>query len=330
MTRYFFKKFSDYFKYTFVVLKNWRKLLGFIFRVTRHFFYSFLKKGLLLKAAALSYTAVLCILPLLAMTFAGSTFFIERMEPEQVNEMIDKTIVRLVPQVKLLEETAGAAEVHQNSENGPSIPTREQLREQVKEMMNQLGSGEVGIIGITFFVFLAIILLVSMENIFNDIWKVKKGRSMFRKFAIYKTVISTGSFLLLLIIFAANRWQSITMFQRLPHLPRFDGFLQIFSPFVLVWMALTVVYMAMPHKKVKFIPAATGAFLATILLQINNFLNTYYVFNVARVRHFYGGLGILPIFLLSLYLSWLLILVGAQLTHSIETIDKETKKFTPI
>ncbi|MFP4687336.1 MAG: YihY/virulence factor BrkB family protein [bacterium] len=314
---------NSFFEDGIVFFSEWRKLPEFIGKVLKHFWHSFLEKGLLLKAAALSYTTVLCILPLLAVTFTVSSFIIARMDPAQTDQLIDTVIVRLVPQVQLLNKTE--TEDLKVNTPGPAMPTREQLREQVKEMMNQLGSGGVGLVGIGFFIFLAISLLVAMEHIFNDIWKVRSGRPIIIKIAMYWSVLTLGTFLLITAITMTGRWQSTAVFQRLQKLPYFTRLFQFITPFVLFWIALTFIYMALPNKRVRLLPAFIGAIFGGSLLQFNNILNALYIFNVAMVRRLYGGLGILPIFLLGLYVSWLFVLAGGQLTHSIETIYEERK-----
>jgi membrane protein len=301
-------------------LKRWPEFPELIYRVICHFWYSFIKKGLLLKAAALSYTSVLCILPLLAITFAVSSFIIARMDPAQTDQLIDTVIIRMAPQVQLLEETKAA----RNPEPSTlAMPSREQIREQVKKMMDQLGSGEVGLIGIGFFIFLALSLLVAMEHIFNDIWKVRHGRPIIIKISMYWSVLTLGTFILLTAITLTGRWQSTAVFQKLQEIPYFTRVFQFVTPFVLFWIALTFIYMAMPNKKVHLLPAFIGAVFGGSLLQLNNILNALYIFNVAMVRRLYGGLGILPLFLLGLYVSWLFVLAGGQLTHSIETVYEE-------
>ncbi|MGM0381677.1 MAG: YhjD/YihY/BrkB family envelope integrity protein, partial [bacterium] len=76
----------------------------FLLELGRDFKNGFMDKMLMLRAAALSYTTVLCIIPLLAVAFTVSNLLLAQMDPAETDQLIDSFLVRIIPQVQLLDE----------------------------------------------------------------------------------------------------------------------------------------------------------------------------------------------------------------------------------
>jgi len=253
-------------------------------------------------------------LPLLALTFSVSNFILTQAGPRERNQIIDRVIVRVIPQVKLLEES--------RSPDQPSrkvLPTRQQLRQQVQDFLELTGSGKVGVYGVLFFIFLALSMLITIEHTFNDIWEIKKGRPWLQRVSVYWSIMTLGLILLIVAIVLTGRWQATYVAQQIQEIPYVSRLLSFITPFVIFWLGLTFTYMAMPNTKVSLWAASVGGVTAGTLLQLNNLLNTMYVYTVASYQEFYGGLGVLPILLVGLYVFWFIILCGGQLTYSLET-----------
>jgi membrane protein len=80
----------------------------------------------------------------------------------------------------------------------------------------------------------------------------------------------------------------------------------------------TALYLAFPNTKVQWRAALVGGFVAGALVQMNNLSNVLYASRVARDKNIYGGLAAIPLFLLGLYLSWTIILLGAQVAYAFQ------------
>jgi membrane protein len=89
-------------------------------------------------------------------------------------------------------------------------------------------------------------------------------------------------------------------------------------PFAVLSIFLTLVYRLMPATKVRWDAALVGGLVGGCLLQLNNLFNVIYVSRVVSYTKIYGGLGVVPIFLLGLYFSWLIVLLGAQVAYAFQ------------
>jgi membrane protein len=298
-----------------------RALLTSLNNLWYHFKDGFLRKRLVLKSAALSYTTVLCLLPLLALTFSVTNFMLEQAGPDERRRIIDRVIVRVIPQVELLEESRPDTE-----DASHVLPTRSDIRNQVNEFLELTGSGEMGIYGILFFIFLVLSMLITIEHTFNDIWHIDKGRPWLQRISVYWSVVTLGLILIVAAVVLTGRWQATTVARQISKVPYLSRLLSFITPFVIFWLGLTFTYVTLPYTRVSLRAGFVGGIVAGTLLQVNNLLNTMYVFTVTSYREFYGGLGILPIFLVGLYVSWLIVLCGAQLTYSLEeTVERDPR-----
>jgi membrane protein len=102
----------------------------------------------------------------------------------------------------------------------------------------------------------------------------------------------------------------------LEHVPWVHEILFQVLPVIVFTCFLTLFYLWMPNTAVRWQAAAVGAFLAGTLLHVNSLLNVLYVSRVVSYSKIYGSLGILPIFLIGLYFSWLIVLFGAQVAYA--------------
>lgn len=270
----------------------------------------FLKKNLLLKAAALSYTSVLCLIPIVAVTFTIASMLITGMGEERTDELIEVMLVRIVPQVELLDESRTTI----RSGRG-QLPTKQEIRDQVKEFVRSLGTGQVGILGFGSLLFLAASLLFTVEHCFDDIWHVARKRPLPRRAGLYVLVLILGILTFVGAVYMTGRWQATRLGRTLGRIPYATSTMDFLLPFGLFWSGTTFLYFSMPNTAVRIRDAVVGGLFGGILLQLNNFLNLLYVFSITTAQRFYGALGIIPIVLLGLYVSWLIVLAGAQLTY---------------
>ena len=120
--------------------------------------------------------------------------------------------------------------------------------------------------------------------------------------------------------------------QLMEHLPFGGEFLSLalfFSPiiaFILITTLLAVFFRFIPNTQVHWKAAFTGATLVVILLQLYNMLSFLYVQRVVDTRSLYGSVGIIVVLMLGLYVFWLLILFGGQVTYAVQNADYLTNE----
>ena len=168
-------------------------------------------------------------------------------------------------------------------------------------------------VGIAGLLISALMLMSSIENQFNMIWRVPGRRRRVTRFIVYWTVLTLGPILLAASLGASSYVLSLAIREDEP-----GPLSQVLSlvPIVVTWLVLTLAYLVIPNANVRFRNAAIGAFLGTVLFELSKHLFAAYLAE-ASYEQIYGALAAIPVFLIWLYLSWVVILLGASLAASL-------------
>ncbi len=269
------------------------------------------------RAAALCFSSLLGLGPLIAVAVTVSGFVLERADSDIALRTVNQAITFIAPQITIPED----------SESGePEEPTaaiNPELAELIDEFISRAQSGTVGLAGMLLIVLVAIQLLTSVENAFNSVWGVKRGRSLVQRVVFYWTLISLGA----VLGFAALGLFSLSFTDLMQQLPLGDhllGFLQWLTPLfslLLLTLLLTGLYRFMPNTHVAWRPALFGAAIVAVLLMANNALTFLYVQRVVTTYSIYGSVGILPVIMLGLFVFWLIVLFGAQIIYAVQNVN---------
>ncbi len=170
----------------------------------------------------------------------------------------------------------------------------------------------IGVIGI---VLTAILLLSTIENSFNFIFKVSRPRRFTTKITLYWTVITLGP-LLLGAAFSLRGYVAFNVVMQ--SIPEIQLFLGSVLPFVLTWLVLAGVYILVPNKKVGFFNALMGAFVAMFLFwALKNGFSLFMLKNNVY-KTLYGAVAVVPLMLIWMYLYWAAVIFGAVVTAAIQ------------
>ncbi len=199
-----------------------------------------------------------------------------------------------------------------------------ELLTMINTMIKSARSGKMGALGLALLVFICIQLIISIENTFNSIWGVRRGRSLMQRVIIYWAIISLGT----LVGFAAGTLLSVSALSAwMDQLPwglsylNFHGVSASALLFLMVTLLLAGFYRFMPNTAVRWKPALLGGVAAALFLTLNNYLSFLYISKVISASSLYGSIGIFPMLLFGLYIFWLLILLGGQLTFALQNAD---------
>lgn len=296
------KKLKDI--YTFLMVDIWSIGKGDVSKM-RFLLYSILKKLLLAieftttkritsAAAALTYSTLLAIVPIFAVVFGiargfGYNKYIEEWFRESFSSQ---------PQV---------SEIIIGFVNSYLVHTKSGLF---------LG------IGLLFMLFTVIMLISNIERTFNDIWQVKKPRSMFRTITDYTSMLLLMPVVIVITsgisIFFATIFKQIEDTMVIGSLAQF--FLQLL-PYVLMSGVFIALYLFMPNTKVKLSCALVPGILAGVAMQG---LQLFYIHSqiwVSSYNAIYGSFAALPLFMLWIQISWLICLFGAELCYANQNMD---------
>lgn len=197
--------------------------------------------------------------------------------------------------------------------NNLATGTGEVVQKYLLEFIEKIHTG-MGIIGFTFLVLTVLWLLSTIETAFDDIWGVQKRRSLLKRFTAYWTTLTLGPIFVALSIGLMGTLEVQPILTFLPH--------------VMTWVVFTLVYSYLPNTRVSFRSAIIGGILAGSLWEFSRYGYTIYATHAETYKSIYGSLGALPIFLIWLYLSWIIVLIGAEISfadQNIKTYGQEVK-----
>ncbi len=190
-------------------------------------------------------------------------------------------------------------------------------------------SSNLTVIGVIFLFVTTVLMLTSIETVFNRIWRVKETRTGLVGFMRYWTIISLGPILLGSAFVISSTVASMNILSN-----NFAGY-QVDGAFLL-WMisfSLTIVgffilYWTIPNRVVPIFSAAIAACFSASIFEILKRLFSWVMSNFTSYEIVYGAFAAVPIFLLWIYLSWNIILLGVEISYALTAFhsDKEQKR----
>ena len=174
---------------------------------------------------------------------------------------------------------------------------------------------KMSMMGIASLIVIALLLISTIDQTINRIWRCSNKRSKVQAFTIYWTILSLGP-----IIIGGSVALSSYLFASFQEV----GFLSLgqrllsLMPFVFSWLAFAGVYTLVPHQRVRFRYALIGGFIAALLFSFSTDLFSLYITNFPSQQIIYGALAVIPILFVWTYFSWLIVLIGAEVTATLE------------
>lgn len=281
------------------------------------------------QSAALTFYSLIGIGPLIALGIMISSFVIDQApsgtengDPPAENravEWIETAIAYAAPQLSIDIDDDDI----DNAELAPEIT------EMINSFMAAAQSGTVGIVGSLMLFVIGIQVLSSIEGSFNSLWGVDKGRKLGERIVVYWTFISLGAVMGAASLTLVSFSRIEILFDYLPFGDEFKIAFQFCTPiivFLIIALLLTLFFRFIPNTRVDWKPAFIGATLVVAMLQIYNMLSFLYVQRVVDTRSLYGSVGIIVVLMLGLYVFWLLILFGGQVTYALQNADYLTNE----
>lgn len=182
-------------------------------------------------------------------------------------------------------------------------------------------ASKLTIVGILFLLVSALMMLASIEDRFNRIWRVPSPRKGSARFLLYWAALTLGPLALVAAV-AASYWVFAQPALRSAGETGVFGLQAIAAlPFLVTWIGLTVLYQLVPNCRVRWRDAAAGALIGALLFEAARHGFAWYVQTFANYRAVYGALAAIPIFLIWVYMSWVIVLLGATLTAALAAFE---------
>ena len=282
---------------------------------------SFVRNRCPVRASALAYTTLLALVPMLAIVVSVSASLLRDKGSEPIQKVINAVIEKVAPQLDLVsadettdDGTVGAAGVKSGGEHKGA----KEVANKIFEFIGNIRTGTLSATAMVALVFIAISLLSTIEMTLNDIWGVIRGRNWIMRVVQYWAAITLGSIFLALAVGSTGGPYLKVSQQFLSAAPFLGSLLFQFLPVLILTVTFSLFYQLLPNTSVHWKGALTGGLVAALLWQLNSSLNVLYLSEVVRTSKIYGSLGILPVFLIGLYFSWIIFLFGAQVSYSFQ------------
>jgi len=259
----------------------------------------FLNDKVQLRASALTFYSLLSIIPIAAIVFAIAKGF-----------DVDNNI-KIIIQEKFQSQAANL----------------NWLVNEAQTAIEKTSGGYMAGVGIIILFWSVMSLLTNIESSFNHIWQIRTSRPWHRKFTDYLTIMLIAPVFIILSI-SITLFISINLPDYMTNAPILDffkpviSFLIKFAPFLLSWLALTILFIIMPNAKVKFIPALISGIIAGTLLQVIQWLYIDLQFGISKLGAIYGSFAAVPLFIIWMQSSWIVVLLGAEISFANQNVSR--------
>ncbi len=191
---------------------------------------------------------------------------------------------------------------------------------------NASGMGGIGVLSL---VIVALMLISNIDKTLNRIWDSQGGRPIVFTFAIYWMVLTLGPLLMGASVVVSSYLVGLATYAE-EYSPGLTTALLKLVPYATSVCAFFLVYMLVPTKRIEAKHALAGAAVAAVLFELSKKGFAFYVTNFPSYQVIYGALAVVPILFVWVYLSWIVVLVGAEFTRSLEiyTHDEPDEVFT--
>ena len=304
----------------------------------------FVRHRCLVRASALSYSTLIALIPLLVVALSVTSSLLKTQGEAQFQHAIEKLTSALIPPATIGTNVAASDNhavmivttnlaaavdgadtnslstnlVAASSANAIIVPVsaQKEMARQIWVFVQKTQSGALGATGVVLLVFVAISLLGRIEETFNDIWGVTRGRNWLTQIQLYSTAIMLGPLLLITALGLAGGSQFQLVKDFITSTPVIGKIIFHLLPLLVLWLAFTFVYQLLPNTKVKFSAAFVGGAVAGTLWHLNNVFGYLFVSRVFTNSTIYGNLCLLPVFMAGIYLSWVILLFGVQVAYA--------------
>lgn len=266
-------------------LPDSRKILGFL----RFIAYRFADDRCAQVASSLTFTTLLSLIPLITVTvtvFAAFPVFTDLM-----------TQIKIFMLTNMVPEVAGKV---------------------ITVYMTEFSSkaAKLTMLGIAGLTVTALLLMYTIDHAFNAIWRVRKPRTVSQRFLTYWTVLTIGPIILGASLSVTYYLVSFSL-GYVKHIPLMGPSTLKLAPIALMSLAFTLLYAAVPNRYVPWKHALVGGIFAGIAFELMKRGFAWYITSFPTYTLIYGAFATFPIFLLWIYFSWLVILLGAVIAAAL-------------
>ena len=271
------------------------------------------------QAAALSYHTIFGLVPLtLVMLIAFQIFPAYRGLGTKVKDFAYEQL-----NLNKIGYTVTDEGAEEDAQEERIVTIAEKIDELAEKYVTKVNTSAVTIVGLLLVIWAALGLLTTIERAFNNIWHVHRGRNFIHRMINYWALITLGPVLLGLGFYLSTRYLLGGDLQEGLRRDLQEGlpnYIQPVAPYFISLIAFFFLYFVLPNTKVSAKSALWGAAVAALLWAGAKYGFTSYVMNIIPYWSLYGILGIIPLSVFWIYITWLIVLFGLQLTYATQNL----------
>ena len=239
-----------------------------------------------LRAMGLVYTTLLSLVPLLAVSFSVLKGF-------GVHNQVEPMLLNLLQPL---------------GEQGVEITDK------IIGFVDNVNVRVLGSLSLVFLFYTVISLLMKIDQALNNTWRIKEHRGLIQRISEYISVVMIGPVLIFTGIGLTASISTSTVANMLASMEGFGTLIWVagkITSFLLIAGAITFIYILIPNEKVRLKSAFTGAVVAALLWKLTGWLFASFVAGSTKYSAIYSSFAVVIVFMIWLYLSWLILLIGA-------------------
>jgi membrane protein len=259
---------------------RWVRASFYPIRIALRSFEEFFKDKCLQSASALAFASLLALVPVTAIFF----FFLTKLEAfSEIQLRVDDFLFQNL------------------------VPARtDTIREFLMQYTENITF--LGVFGFATLFVVSIFLFNTIEHAINDIWHAKQRRPFLSKFTAFWTVLTATPVLVFLSSYIAAKLV----------IGNADSRYISLLPYLLSWLAFWFAYQFIPYTPVRYHAAVIGAVVGGTLWELAKGGFNWYISNMTAIDKIYGSLGAVPVFLVWIYLTWVIVLFGAEVAYAVQ------------
>lgn len=184
-------------------------------------------------------------------------------------------------------------------------------------------SSPVGLVSALLFTWLVLWMMMCVESVFNNVWRVNKSRNIFKRLTFYLVIMGLSPFVVLLFFAGAIVYSNVldvlvpdVVFSE--NIKNFLGWVVFAAVSVMTFSAM---YKFIPNHYVRYKDALKAALLSGVLFTVLQYLFLETQIFVSRLNTIYGAVAAIPLFMFWLNFGWFIILIGAELSYAFQNVD---------
>ncbi len=311
---------------------------------------SFVRNRCPIRASALSFTTLLALIPMLAVGMSISSALLKTQSETQLRTFIEQFLDYMVPNERTATNTSANVEaaVAETTNSIPTVPSvdtnqpselsitnapgpkangvqnddrsiaaaKKRAANFIYQFIQNTSSGGLGAFGVVLLLWTTIATLTRVEETFNDIWGVSRGRDWLARIPNYLTTTVLVPVLCLFALGLASGPRFEKTRNLLNILPFLEPLLSQLLPIVIICLTFALFYKLVPNTKVNFVAALAGGGIAAVSWHLFNIASIHLASRVVNASKIYGSLALVPLLMAGLWTVWVIVLFGAQVAYA--------------